>query len=414
MFKDWVAEVDKDPKLFVDQIHIQSVDIFKETNLRVGCVKFKSIARVVSNGNASGVIDVPGIVFMRGGTVSILMILECDGIEYTILTRQARVPVAKSDLPEIPAGMLDGSGNFKGVAAEEIQQKCDIVITQDELVDLTRLAYGETFRGVIPSAGGCDEYVKLYLVRRSVDQAVLSELQGRLASDLEESEHKLEIVELKDAWRSTPDAKSLCALTLYQYLRAAGRLPDRARPGGVSSGMQHVTSVDDLESAHAGESIIKFGRLYSTELSSAKLTMAEEAAAIEAASASPGQSAQVTMQSMSGALAEVPITAAPGMDATVVAKSAVFKDWMAEVDRDPVLFIEDVHIQSVDMAGPRVLFAKFKTTAKAQIGNQKAIDVPGIVFMRGGTVSILMILECDGIEYTILTRQARVPVAKSD
>lgn len=27
----------------------------------------------------------------------------------------------RADLPEIPAGMLDGSGHFKGVAAEEIQ-----------------------------------------------------------------------------------------------------------------------------------------------------------------------------------------------------------------------------------------------------------------------------------------------------
>eukprot|EP01046_Picozoa_sp_COSAG06_P111172 COSAG06_NODE_57752_length_279_cov_0.838889_1_plen_40_part_10 len=26
MFKDWVAAIDKDPKLFVDDIHLQSVD----------------------------------------------------------------------------------------------------------------------------------------------------------------------------------------------------------------------------------------------------------------------------------------------------------------------------------------------------------------------------------------------------
>ena len=31
------------------------------------------------------------------------------------------LPSKLTDLPEIPAGMLDGSGHFKGVAAEEIQ-----------------------------------------------------------------------------------------------------------------------------------------------------------------------------------------------------------------------------------------------------------------------------------------------------
>ena len=93
-------------------------------------------------------IDVPGIVFMRGGSVGILVILECDGQEYTILTRQARVPAGLSLLPEIPAGMLDGSGNFKGVAATEIEQECHMKIQVDDLVDLTEFAYGKTYRGI--------------------------------------------------------------------------------------------------------------------------------------------------------------------------------------------------------------------------------------------------------------------------
>ena len=118
--------------------------------------------------------------FMRGGAVGILVILECEGEEYTILTRQARVPVGRHDLPEIPAGMLDGSGNFKGVAAEEMQEECNIVIAEDELVDLTGLAYGGKYRGMIPSAGGCDEFIRLFYVRRTVEREVLAELQGRL------------------------------------------------------------------------------------------------------------------------------------------------------------------------------------------------------------------------------------------
>ena len=59
-----------------------------------------------------GVITVPGIVFMRGGSIGVLVILECDGEEFTILTNQARVPVGGHAVPEIPAGMIDGAGNF--------------------------------------------------------------------------------------------------------------------------------------------------------------------------------------------------------------------------------------------------------------------------------------------------------------
>ena len=68
---------------------------------------------------------------------------------YTILTYQARVPVGEHNLPEIPAGMLDGSGHFKGVAAEEMEEECDIVISEEELIDLTELAYGSRWRGMI-------------------------------------------------------------------------------------------------------------------------------------------------------------------------------------------------------------------------------------------------------------------------
>jgi hypothetical protein len=77
--------------------------------------RFKTEA-LLNVGGDEGQIAVPGIVFMRGGAVGILVILECEGKEYTILTYQARVPVGSSNVPEVPAGMLDTEGNFKGVA----------------------------------------------------------------------------------------------------------------------------------------------------------------------------------------------------------------------------------------------------------------------------------------------------------
>lgn len=118
VFKDWIEAVDNDPILFINGVEVQSVDMFGP---RVGFIKFKANA-VINIGGDEGAVMVPGIVFMRGGAVGVLVILECDGREYTILTYQARVPVGSHNVPEIPAGMLDGSGNFKGVAADEIAE----------------------------------------------------------------------------------------------------------------------------------------------------------------------------------------------------------------------------------------------------------------------------------------------------
>ena len=243
VFLEWVSEVEEDPRLFVKAIHVQSVDMFGSN---VGFIKFQATAKV-NCGGVKGIVNAPGIVFMRGGAVGVLVILECEGKEYTILTRQARVPVANHSLPEIPAGMLDGSGQFKGVAANDLKTECNIEISEDELVDLTELAYGDDYKGIIPSGGGCDEFIRLFVCRRTVKPEVLSELQGRLTGLLEEDEHiKLQIIPASDMWLATPDAKALCALALFDCLRAQGRLPESAmNSSGDQEQMDATELVDD-------------------------------------------------------------------------------------------------------------------------------------------------------------------------
>lgn len=95
------------------------------------------------------------ISFKRGGAVSMLLILKAkDQPDKVILTLQPRIPVPHFAFPELPAGMLDGSGNFTGTAAKEIEEETGLVIKEEELVDMTELAYGDQWRGVYTSAGG--------------------------------------------------------------------------------------------------------------------------------------------------------------------------------------------------------------------------------------------------------------------
>ena len=142
----------------------------------------------------------------------------------------------------------------QGVAAEEIQEECNIVISEDELVDLTELAYGSTYRGMIPSAGGCDEFIRLFCFRRSVEPAVLQKLQGRLTGLLAEGEHiKLQILELAEMWKATPDAKALSALALFECLRKQGTLPvdaQRASEGKEDMGVAELASAEDVGAKH--------------------------------------------------------------------------------------------------------------------------------------------------------------------
>ncbi|KAH9549214.1 hypothetical protein CY35_10G007400 [Sphagnum magellanicum] len=164
---------------------IQSVDMFGQ---RVGFVKFK--AEVFDDLTGA---KLPGIVFARGGAVAILMLLECEGQKYAVLTEQARVPVGRTIL-ELPAGMLDDDdGDFVGTAARE---------------------------------GGSDEEITLLLYRGYVKQEVISSLQGQETGLRDHGELiKVHVVPYNTLWRSSPDAKALAAIALYEMALKLNLLP---------------------------------------------------------------------------------------------------------------------------------------------------------------------------------------------
>jgi ADP-sugar diphosphatase len=116
-------------------IEIQSADFFGGG--RLGFLKLKA---EIANDDGE---HLPGSVFMRGGSVAILIILTPSEPtsgeaqeEYTILTVQARVPAGSLSFTELPAGMLDDSGTFAGAAAKEIAEETGLEISSRELIDM--------------------------------------------------------------------------------------------------------------------------------------------------------------------------------------------------------------------------------------------------------------------------------------
>ncbi|KAJ1652242.1 hypothetical protein IWQ61_007375, partial [Dispira simplex] len=83
----------------INSVDIQSVDRFGKG--AIGFIKFQVHAHYVSSGAS-----LPGIVFMRGGSIAILLILQADEEphqEYTVLTVQPRLAVPDFTHPELPA-----------------------------------------------------------------------------------------------------------------------------------------------------------------------------------------------------------------------------------------------------------------------------------------------------------------------
>lgn len=208
-FQDWLASVSD--RFVVKSVKFQSVDMFGP--VKVGFIKF--IADVTDTNDKF----VPGIVFMRGGAVGMLPVLNCNGKKYTILTVQPRTATGRFDFVEIPAGMLDGSGNFGGVAAKELDEELGVKISQDELIDLTEFAGYPG--GSFVSPGGTDETLRLFAYEKDVTEEELASYEGKCTGLIEEGEQiTLKIVELESLWR-IDDMKTTVIYTLYQKYVAA-------------------------------------------------------------------------------------------------------------------------------------------------------------------------------------------------
>jgi ADP-sugar diphosphatase len=208
-FKDWLASMDRS-RFTIKSVHIQSVDKFGP---KIGFIKFKADL-ADSRGKF-----LPGIIFMRGNSVGILPVFTCKGRSYAVLTVQPRAATGRFDFVEIPAGMLDGSGNFGGTAAKELDEELGLKITEAELTDLSGLAGLNT--GFYPSPGGCDEAIRLFTFTREVSEDEMAAMNGKCTGLLSEGEQiTLKIVPIDELW-SIPDGKTIAAIALYQRFVAS-------------------------------------------------------------------------------------------------------------------------------------------------------------------------------------------------
>mmetsp|Transcript_17006 Transcript_17006/g.46604 ORF Transcript_17006/g.46604 Transcript_17006/m.46604 type:complete len:136 (-) Transcript_17006:343-750(-) len=100
-----------------------------------------------------------------------------------------------------------------------------------DLVDLTEMAFGSSYQGVYPSAGGCDEFLRLFLYRMRMPKEEINRLQGKCTGVLSEGEQiKLKIISINELWRAAPDVKALSALCIYENLVARRELPADGLP----------------------------------------------------------------------------------------------------------------------------------------------------------------------------------------
>lgn len=211
MFANWILRLDK--RIIVENIHFQSIDAFALD--RVGFAKFHATVKMFKPDGVIDPVPLPGIIFMRGDSVAILVVLSCGRQRYALMVRQPRLATGELSFLEMPAGMLDGSNDVVGVAVKEALEELgeDFVLKRKDLHLLHRPVY--------LSCGASDERIHLYYHERSVTRAMMASLRGRTTGCITERERiTLDIIPLRQLLQST-NASTIVAYHAYQAKLAA-------------------------------------------------------------------------------------------------------------------------------------------------------------------------------------------------
>ncbi len=216
LFRNWLSTVEK--KFIVTKIHFSSVD-FRFKNHSPLFIKLTATATLFDGK------PVHGIVLVRGNAVGVLVVLRSEGKPYLLLVRQPRFPISETESLEIPAGILDWSGDYRKVALSELKEEAMLDVEDGELIDLTGFYTEGRLDGHAGSCGLLDERIRLFAVEREVSPEDLKRLDGRNQEYTDEGEWiKTVVLPYEEAGKQFIDSKNLVAMFLYErYLKAVGR-----------------------------------------------------------------------------------------------------------------------------------------------------------------------------------------------
>ena len=208
IYKDWLEASQK--KFTITKIHFSSVDFLRKGRQPL-------FIKLVATATLPDGRPVHGIVLVRGNAVGILVVLRCEGKKYLLLVRQPRFAISEQASLEIPAGILDWTGDYRKVAISELKEEAQIDADESELIDLMDFWFKGKSDGFAASCGLLDERIRLYAIERDVTVEELRALDGKDQEYTEEIEWiKTVVLPYEEAAHEFIDGKNFIALFLYE------------------------------------------------------------------------------------------------------------------------------------------------------------------------------------------------------
>jgi ADP-sugar diphosphatase len=218
-------------KYELKEIEIQNYDMITKDGIERPLF-LKLFAKLENDVNES----LPGIIFLRGGAVAVLIILRpSDSLDerYVVMTEQPRIAAGSLSFIEIPAGMINPKdGSFSIAAARDLKDKIGLELKAKDLIDMTDVALrghqsDESLKNAMyPSPGGCDEFISIFLWEKEMDRMLIDSLRGQLSEEnLETGKVRVRLFNYEKLLQvGARDGKTWAAWSLYEYLKRTGQI----------------------------------------------------------------------------------------------------------------------------------------------------------------------------------------------
>jgi ADP-sugar diphosphatase len=257
-FQNWIKTFKKSLTMQKYQNHPYHEDLYTLRSINIlsfflvglkenRSVLFLYLETIVANKNEK---KLPGVVFLRGGSVAILIILRpSDSYDerYVVMIEQPRVAAGSLRFMEIPAGILDPTVGFKNPATQKLWDVVGLVLKEEDLTNMTDLALKDQSTdellpaAMYPSVGGCDEYVKIYLWEREMDRMEIDALRTQFSGSRSDDNVAVRLLSYENLLQvGARDGKTLAAWALYEYLKSTRQIDSNGKP--VAGGRRQSSS----------------------------------------------------------------------------------------------------------------------------------------------------------------------------
>lgn len=178
---------------------------------------------------------IPGLALVRGDCCAVLIILDCEGVQYAVNVTESRVPVAGMHTQAV-AGMLDDAGTPGGRIVKKVLDEvteetgldtstCDIINMSEGMQRLAATKGLSVSQYWKTTAGTTDEGIINFAIRIPITMTELCKLEGRVIRNSAENEKCLVSYVPLDYFGMIADSKNKALMNDYNMLMKENMFP---------------------------------------------------------------------------------------------------------------------------------------------------------------------------------------------